>query len=60
VICGLGTGTNNPPSRTKLNYFQTDVQIQYQSINEKFIINMQGGQTVTVTRQTTQNGQVVS
>ncbi len=57
VICGLGTGTNNPPSRTKLNYFQTDVQIQYQPINEKFIVNMQGGQTVTVTRQTTAAGQ---
>ena len=60
VICGLGPGTNNPPERTKLGNLQCDVQVQYQAINEKFIVNLQGGQTVTVTRQTTQNGQVVS
>lgn len=60
VICNIGPGTNNPPSRTKLGYFQADVQVQYMSINEKFIINLQGGQTVTVTRSTTQNGQVIA
>jgi phage tail sheath protein FI len=60
VICGIGPGTNNPPNRTKLGYFQCDIQVQYQAINEEFIINLQGGQTVTVTRQTTQNGQVIS
>jgi len=51
VICNLGPATNNPPSRTKLGYLQADVQVQYQSINEKFLVNLEGGQTVTVTRQ---------
>lgn len=60
VICGLGKGTNNPPERTKLGYFQADCSVQYQAINEKFIVNLQGGQTVTVTRQTTQAGQIVA
>jgi hypothetical protein len=45
VICDL---TNNPPSRTALGYVQADVQVQYQAINEKFIVNVQGGQTVQV------------
>lgn len=58
VVCDLGPNTNNPPERTKLGYLQADVSVQYQAINEKFIINLQGGQTVVVTRQTTQNGQV--
>jgi phage tail sheath protein FI len=60
VVCGLGPGTNNPPERTKLNYFQCDVQVQYMSINEKFIVNLEGGQTVTVNRQTTPSGPVSS
>jgi phage tail sheath protein FI len=58
VVCGIGPGTNNPPERVKLGFFQIDVQVQYQAINERFIINMEGGQTVTVTRQTLQSGQV--
>ena len=49
VICDL---SNNPPSRTGLGYVQSDAQIQYQAINEKFIVNMEGGQTVQVSRQT--------
>jgi phage tail sheath protein FI len=49
VICDL---SNNPPSRTALGYCQADVQIRYQAINEKFIVNMEGGQTVTIQRQT--------
>ncbi len=60
VVCGIGKGTNNPPERTKLGYFQADCAVQYMAINEKFIVNLQGGQTVTVTRQTLQNGQVVA
>jgi hypothetical protein len=51
VSCDLGPGTNNPPFRTKLNYLQADVQVQYLSVNEFFIVNLEGGQTVTVTRQ---------
>jgi phage tail sheath protein FI len=45
VVCN---NSNNPVSRTALGYVQADVQVQYQSINEKFIVNVQGGQTVTV------------
>ena len=55
VICDL---TNNPASRTSLGYVQSDAQIQYQAINERFIVNLEGGQTVQVTRQTLPYGQV--
>ncbi|NPD67860.1 phage tail protein [Lichenicola cladoniae] len=47
VACGAG---NNPQSRTALGYVQADVQVRYQGINEKFIVNLQGGQSVTVTQ----------
>lgn len=49
VICDV---SNNPQSRTALGYVQADVQVQYQAINEKFIVNVQGGQTVQVSVQT--------
>lgn len=55
VICNL---SNNPFTRTELGYVQADCQVQYQAINEKFIVNLEGGQTVVVTRQTTPGGQV--
>ena len=55
VICDL---TNNPLSRTSLGYVQSDAQIQYQAINERFIVNLEGGQTVQVTRQTLPYGQI--
>jgi hypothetical protein len=55
VICDT---TNNPPSRTGLGYVQCDAQIQYQAINERFIVNVEGGQTVQVSRQTLPTGQV--
>jgi hypothetical protein len=48
VVCDT---TNNPPGRTGLGYVQADCQVQYQAINEKFIVNVQGGQTVQVSRQ---------
>jgi len=48
VVCDI---TNNPVSRTSLGYVQADVQVQYQAINEKFIVNVQGGQTVQVSVQ---------
>lgn len=60
VICDIGPRTNNPPERVKLGFLQADVQIQYQAINEKFIINVEGGQTVVVNRQTSTNGQIVT
>ena len=52
VICDP---SNNPLSRTGLGYVQSDAQIRYQAINEKFIVNMEGGQTVQVQRQTLPN-----
>ena len=55
VICDV---SNNPNSRTSLGYVQSDAQVQYQAINEKFIVNMEGGQTVQVSRQTLPTGQV--
>ena len=51
AICDI---SNNPLSRTGLGYVQADVQVRYLAINEKFIVNVEGGQTVVVTRQTTQ------
>ena len=55
VICDT---SNNPLSRTSLGYVQADCQVQYQAINEKFIVNVEGGQTVQVQRQTLPTGQV--
>jgi hypothetical protein len=55
VICDT---SNNPVSRTGLGYVQSDAQIQYQAINERFIVNVEGGQTVQVSRQTLPTGQV--
>ena len=54
VICDL---SNNPASRTGLGYVQSDAQVQYQSINEKFVVNIEGGQTVQVAVQTLPGGQ---
>ena len=54
VICDI---SNNPLIRTGLGYVQADVQIRYQAINEKFIVNIEGGQTVVVQRQTIPTGQ---
>ena len=55
VVCDT---SNNPASRTSLGYVQSDAQIQYQAINEKFIVNVEGGQTVQVSRQTLPAGQI--
>jgi hypothetical protein len=54
VICDI---SNNPPSRTGLGYVQANVQIRYQSINDVFIISLEGGQTVQVAMQTLPAGQ---
>jgi hypothetical protein len=53
VICDT---SNNPLSRTALGYVQSDAQVQYQAINEIFIVNIEGGQTVQVQRQTLPSG----
>jgi phage tail sheath protein FI len=54
VVCDT---SNNPATRTALGYVQADVQIRYQGINEKFIVNVEGGQTVQVTQQTLPSSQ---
>ncbi len=54
VICD---NSNNPLSRTGLGYVRSDVQVRYQAINERFIVNLEGGQTVQVARQTLPGGQ---
>lgn len=41
---------NNPQSRVSLGYLQADVAVQYQSIIEKFLINVQGGTSVVIQR----------
>ena len=46
VLCDA---VNNPPVRTALGYVQADVQVQYQGINEKFLVNLDAGTTVLVT-----------
>lgn len=46
-------GNNNPFSRTSLGYEQADVEVTYQAVTEYFIVNMQGGQTVSIDRSTT-------
>jgi phage tail sheath protein FI len=52
VICDT---SNNPPARTGLGYVQSDAQVQYQAINEFFIVNIEGGQTVQVQAQVLPN-----
>lgn len=51
VLCDLGPGTNNPPYQVKLGIFQTNVQVQFLSVVEEFLVFLEGGQTVLVTRQ---------
>ncbi len=48
VICDT---SNNPASRTGLGYVQSDAQVRYQAINQKFIVNIEGGQSVQVQAQ---------
>lgn len=50
VICDL---SNNSPSRIALGYMQADVKVRYLSVVEKFLINLEGGQSVQVARQQT-------
>jgi hypothetical protein len=45
VLCDA---VNNPPARTALGYVQADVQIRYQGITEKFLVNLDGGASVLV------------
>lgn len=42
---------NNPLSRTSLGYMQADIMVQYLPIIEKLLLNVVGGVSVTITRQ---------
>jgi hypothetical protein len=42
---------NNPAGRVALGFMQADVKVQYLSVVEKFLVNMEGGQSVTISRQ---------
>ena len=44
----ISDSSNNPQTRTALGYVQADVAVRYQGINEKFIVNLQGGTGVSV------------
>jgi uncharacterized protein len=48
VVCD---STNNPFNLTSLGILTSNAQVQYQAINEKFIVNVMGGQTVSVNTQ---------
>ena len=43
---------NNPFNRVSLGYEQADIQVTYQSVTEYFLVNMQGGQTVSIDKTT--------
>lgn len=45
--------SNNPQSRTALGYQQADVKVRYFAINEVFLVNVEGGQSVQITRRST-------
>ena len=45
--------SNNQPNRIALGYMQADVQVTYLSVTRYFIINLQGGQTVSITQSAT-------
>ena len=40
--------SNNPPSQVALGYETADATVQYLSVIEKFILNLQGGQSVQI------------
>ena len=43
--------SNNPQNRVTLGYMQADIQVVYLSVISYFLVNMTGGQTVSVTLQ---------
>lgn len=45
---------NNPKSRVALGFMQLDAKITYLSVIEKFLINVEGGQTVRIERISTE------
>jgi hypothetical protein len=49
VQCDLG---NNAANRIALGYLQADVKVRYLSVVEKFLLNLEGGQSVQIARNT--------
>ena len=47
--------SNNPQSRVALGYMQADVKVIYLSVIEYFIINLEGGQSVQISKKTSAN-----
>lgn len=45
---------NNPQSRTALGYEQADIKVVYLSIAETMLLNVEGGQSVQISRTSTQ------
>nr|WP_199065115.1 hypothetical protein [Chromobacterium sp. ASV5] len=41
--------SNNPDSRVALGYMQADVQVKYLSVTRYFLINLEAGQSVSIT-----------
>lgn len=48
VQCDLN---NNPPNRIGQGYLQADARVRFLAVAEKILINQEGGQSVTITRQ---------
>jgi hypothetical protein len=46
--------TNNPDNRIALGFMQADIKVVYMSVVEFFIVNIEGGQSVSITRQSVQ------
>lgn len=46
--------SNNPLDRIALGYMQADVKVRYLSVVEYFVINLEGGQSVTIERRQTE------
>ncbi len=40
---------NNPDSRVALGYMQTDIQVKYWNVVRYFLVNLEGGGSVSVT-----------
>ncbi|HVJ54876.1 MAG TPA: phage tail protein [Aliidongia sp.] len=47
--------SNNPQSRQALGYEQADIQVTYLNVVEKFLVNFQGGGSVTIAAAVNQN-----
>lgn len=50
TICDL---SNNIPARIATGYMQMDVKVKYLAVVEKFLVNLEGGQSVQVARTST-------